>query len=155
MLLQGGINRGSADQMPFFAGVAGLLQQFALYGHERLFTCIVDHAGREFGSCLSDGMAVLLDQDDVEFVRQRDHIDPVRVLENVTGREDPAARQQHGIAAQAKPRIGESVSQLEHLPCSWRAAGSGAALPGHHLPAGPEVEHVGHVGEFFCRKRAP
>ena len=116
LVCKAGIHRSAAEQVPLLAGIAGLLEQLALDGRQRLFA-VVDHAGGEFGADLPHGMAILIDQNDIELGRQRDHIDPVGVLEDMCRvRRSRPPGSSMVIAAQAKPRIGEGVSRREHLP---------------------------------------
>jgi hypothetical protein len=63
--LQRRIDRRRAQKVPVVAGVAGLLQQFALYGRQRLLA-LVDGAGGELGPHAANRVPVLVDQHDVE-----------------------------------------------------------------------------------------
>src|SRR4029453_4165552 len=103
--LQRRIDRRRAQQVPFVPGIAGLLQQRALYSRQRLLA-LVDRAGWKLRAHAADGVPVLVDQYDVEIGGERDHVDPVRIFYDRAGRR----------RAQPQPLVGHRVGRSQRLP---------------------------------------
>ena len=100
---------------PFSSAVSCLLQQLSLASLQRVLAFLY-HSARYLITCRTKSVTILAFHDELAIFCNSNHIDPVRIFQNIVLIVDTSVRKLHLVSPCSQPRTFHKIFAFQNLP---------------------------------------